>query len=75
MKHPMLCDNAVRPLPFYLAMEEWVAEELPAADYFFAWRVQPTVICGRNQVTTFCSTVLRVSAKQLWQGLLPTKWA
>lgn len=49
MKHPVLCDNAVRPLPFYLAMEEWVAEELPAADYFFAWRVHPTVICGRNQ--------------------------
>ncbi len=22
---------------------------LPAGDYFFAWRVEPTVICGRNQ--------------------------
>lgn len=38
-----------RRLPFYLAMEEWVARALPAADYFFTWIVDPTVICGRNQ--------------------------
>ncbi len=36
-------------LPFYLAMEEWAARTLPPAEYFFAWRVRPTVICGRNQ--------------------------
>ncbi len=30
-------------------MEEWAARALDAADYFFAWRVAPTVICGRNQ--------------------------
>ena len=37
-------------LAFYLAMEEWAAADLPAdRDYFFAWRVAPTVICGRNQ--------------------------
>lgn len=36
-------------LAFYLAMEEWAARELPAGDYFFIWRVRPTVICGRNQ--------------------------
>lgn len=42
-------DSAIRPLPFYLAMEEWAAKNLPAAEYFFAWRVEPTVICGRNQ--------------------------
>lgn len=36
-------------LPFYLAMEEWVARHLPAGNYFFSWRVDPTVICGRNQ--------------------------
>lgn len=36
-------------LAFYLAMEEWAARELPAGDYFFIWRVKPTVICGRNQ--------------------------
>lgn len=38
------------PLPFYLAMEEYVARSLPAADYFFMWQVQPTVIFGRNQL-------------------------
>lgn len=38
-----------RRLPFYLAMEEWAARELPADEYFFSWRVRPTVICGRNQ--------------------------
>ncbi|MDE7375650.1 MAG: lipoyltransferase [Muribaculaceae bacterium] len=30
-------------------MEEWVARHLPADEYLFAWRVGPTVICGRNQ--------------------------
>lgn len=38
-----------RRLPFYLAMEEWAARCLPENDYFFSWRVHPTVICGRNQ--------------------------
>lgn len=37
-------------LPFYLAMEEYIARELPAQDYFFMWQVQPTVIFGRNQL-------------------------
>ncbi len=37
-------------LPFYLAMEEYVARELPAHDYFFMWQVEPTVIFGRNQL-------------------------
>lgn len=47
-------------LPFYLAMEEYVARELPAQDYFFIWQVEPTVIFGRNQLidsevdVTFC---------------------
>lgn len=39
-----------RRLPFYLAMEEYVARELPAQDYFFIWQVEPTVIFGRNQL-------------------------
>ncbi len=39
-----------RPLPFYLAMEEYVARFLPADDYFFMWQVGPTVIFGRNQL-------------------------
>lgn len=37
-------------LPFYLAMEEYVAREFPAQDYFFLWQVEPTVIFGRNQL-------------------------
>ena len=37
-------------LPFYLAMEEYVAREFPAQDYFFMWQVDPTVIFGRNQL-------------------------
>lgn len=41
------CRNRI--LPFYLAVEEWVARRLPADEYLFAWRVDPTVICGRNQ--------------------------
>lgn len=41
--------NLTRRLPFYLAMEEWVAHNLPPNDYIFSWRVNPTVICGRNQ--------------------------
>jgi len=36
-------------LPFYLAAEEWIARNMPADRYFFAWQVAPTVICGRNQ--------------------------
>ena len=39
-----------RRLPFYLAMEEYVAREFPAHEYFFIWQVEPTVIFGRNQL-------------------------
>ena len=35
---------------FFLAMEEYVARTMPAADYFFMWQVSPSVIFGRNQV-------------------------
>lgn len=38
-----------KPLPFYLAAEEWAAMHLPAGEYFFTWVVEPTVIFGRNQ--------------------------
>ncbi len=41
--------HPARRLPFYLSVEEWVARNLPDEEYFFAWRVSPTVICGRNQ--------------------------
>ncbi|MDE6108885.1 MAG: lipoyltransferase [Muribaculaceae bacterium] len=36
-------------MPFYLATEEWIARNLPPQEYFFAWQVAPSVICGRNQ--------------------------
>lgn len=49
MKRIVLPQHTGCRLPFYLATEEWVAYSLPADDYFFLWRVNPTVICGRNQ--------------------------
>ncbi len=49
MIHLRLPFDEVRPLPFYLAMEEWAARTLPVGRYFFCWRVEPTVVCGRNQ--------------------------
>lgn len=49
MKHLSLPETAPRRLPFYLAMEEWAAKFLPPQEYFFNWRVSPTVICGRHQ--------------------------
>ena len=52
MKHvilPTCAASALRRLPFYLAMEEWVAGALPEDEYFFTWRVAPTVIYGHNQ--------------------------
>lgn len=45
----IVTDNTKHRLPFYLALEEWVARRMPAAEYLFAWRVEPTVIFGRNQ--------------------------
>ena len=49
MKHIVLPDNKDRSLAFYLAMEEFVAREIEG-EAFFVWRVDPTVIFGRNQV-------------------------
>ena len=42
-------DHIGRPLPFYLAMEEWLARREGPDSYFFMWQVDPTVICGRHQ--------------------------
>ncbi|MDE5921773.1 MAG: lipoyltransferase [Paramuribaculum sp.] len=42
-------DHIGRPLPFYLAMEEWLARREGTESYFFMWQVDPTVICGRHQ--------------------------
>lgn len=50
MLHIALPDNKTRRLTFYLAMEEYVARHLKAADCFFIWQVEPTVIFGRNQL-------------------------
>ena len=47
-KHIILPDDGERDLIFYLAMEEFVAQNVPG-DAFFIWRVSPTVIIGRNQ--------------------------
>lgn len=49
MKYVSLPDNDVRPLPFYLAMEEYVARRF-YDEAFFMWQVNPTVIFGRNQL-------------------------
>ncbi|MBR4388700.1 MAG: lipoate--protein ligase [Prevotella sp.] len=43
-------DNDGRPLSFYLAAEEYVARHVEADDCFFMWRVEPSVIFGRNQL-------------------------
>ena len=41
-------DGRPRRLPFYLAMEEYLARYFEG-EYFFMWQVDPTVIFGRNQ--------------------------
>lgn len=49
MLYVSLPDNRVRPLPFYLAMEEYLARN-SREELFFMWQVEPTVIFGRNQI-------------------------
>lgn len=49
MIYVSLPDRNVRPLPFYLAMEEYIASMTPEST-FFMWQVRPTVIFGRNQL-------------------------
>ena len=49
MKNIVLPDNKERSLAFYLAMEEFVAKSVED-EVFFVWRVEPTVIIGRNQI-------------------------
>lgn len=39
-----------RRAAFYLAAEEYVAQELPADNYLFSWQLAPSVVIGRNQV-------------------------
>ncbi len=42
--------DVVQPAQYYLAIEEHVARAFPAGEYFFSWRVPPTVVVGRNQL-------------------------
>lgn len=49
MKHIILPDETRRRLVFYLALEEYLANEADEENYFFIWQVNPTVIFGRNQ--------------------------
>lgn len=54
--------ESTRQLPFFLALEEWLARKYPGRDFFFMWQVQPTVIIGRHQLLQnevnidFCKT-------------------
>ena len=49
MKFVKLPEDKQYKLPFYLAMEEYLAEHC-GEDLLFTWQVEPTVIFGRNQV-------------------------
>ena len=49
MIHVTLPEERQHRLPFYLAMEEYLAEHC-GEDLLFLWQVEPTVIFGRNQV-------------------------
>ena len=46
----MLPDERIRPLSFYLATEEYLAQHLEDDDLLMLWQVEPSVIYGRNQV-------------------------
>lgn len=39
-----------RQLPFFFAVEEFVARQFTDDDYFFIWQVPPTAMLGRNQL-------------------------
>ena len=42
--------DTIHQLPFYFAVEEYVARHFTDDDYFMGWRVNPTVMLGRNQL-------------------------
>lgn len=42
--------DTIHQLPFYFAVEEYVARHYTDDDYFIGWRVRPTVMLGRNQL-------------------------
>lgn len=42
--------DTIHQLSFYFAVEEYVARHYTDDDYFIGWRVNPTVMLGRNQL-------------------------
>nr|WP_314683091.1 lipoyl synthase [uncultured Prevotella sp.] len=42
--------DTIHQLPFYFAVEEYVARHYTDDDYFMGWRVNSTVMLGRNQL-------------------------
>ncbi len=50
MVYVSLPDTKERRLVFYLAMEEYVAQNIGSDECFFMWQSRPTVIFGRNQL-------------------------
>lgn len=50
MKYVVLPDEKIRPLSFYLAMEDYLAQNMEGDDLLMLWQVEPSVIYGRNQV-------------------------
>lgn len=50
MVYISLPEDCIRPLSFYLAMEEYIARNINEYDCFFQWQVEPSVIFGRNQL-------------------------
>ena len=42
--------DTIHQLPFYFAVEEYVTRHYTDDDYFMGWRVNPTVMLGRNQL-------------------------
>ena len=42
--------DTIHQLPFYFAVEEYVTRHYTDDDYFIGWRVNPTVMLGRNQL-------------------------
>ncbi len=52
MKYVGLPNDEIRPLSFYLAMEDYLVQNMDREDEdcLFVWQVEPSVIYGRNQV-------------------------
>ena len=50
MKYVVLPDERIRPLSFYLATEDYLAQNMEDDDLLMLWQVEPSVIYGRNQV-------------------------